>query len=103
MTTAPNAAVRVPMMVRNASAWGAWTNNGLVLTMRKPPALMIPACMKAETGVGVSMVSGSQPWKGNCADFSAAHTASRMQAAGNPAVFPAAAVANSLPKSQVPW
>jgi len=32
----------------------------------------MPACIRAETGVGVSIVSGSHPWKGNWADFSTA-------------------------------
>ena len=30
---------------------------------------MVAACIKAETGVGPSMASGSQIWSGNCADF----------------------------------
>lgn len=33
---------------------------------------MMPACMSAETGVGASMVSGNQVWKGNWADFAKA-------------------------------
>ena len=39
---------------------------------RKPPALMMPAWRSAETGVGVSITSRSQPCSGNCADFSIA-------------------------------
>ena len=30
---------------------------------------MMPACISAETGVGASIVSGSQLWNGNCADL----------------------------------
>ena len=33
------------------------------------PAFRMPAWSSAETGVGVSMTSTSQPWVGNCADF----------------------------------
>ena len=36
----------------------------------------MPACSNADTGVGVSMTSVSQPCVGNCADFSTAATAS---------------------------
>ena len=43
--------------------------SGLRRRTRKPPALMTPACMRAETGVGVSIVSGSQVWNGNFAHF----------------------------------
>jgi hypothetical protein len=33
---------------------------------------MVAAWMRAETGVGPSMASGSQMWSGNCADLPAA-------------------------------
>ena len=42
-----------------------------------PPALMTPACIRADTGVGDSIVSGSQLWKGNWADLVSAATAIR--------------------------
>ncbi len=33
---------------------------------------MVAAWIRAETGVGPSMASGSQTWSGNCADLAAA-------------------------------
>ena len=51
------------------------------------PALTMPACNSADTGVGASMTWISQPWKGNCADLSAAaitiSTAAHCSARGN--------------------
>ena len=64
---------------------------------------MMPACMKAETGVGVSMVSGSQLWNGNWADFSAAQAVNRPQMSGSPSVCPANAALKSASNSQVPY
>lgn len=46
--------------------------SGFRRMIRIPPALMIPACIRADTGVGVSIVSGNQLWNGNCADLSSA-------------------------------
>ena len=84
------------------SAAGAWTSSGESRTTRKPPALMMPACMKAETGVGVSIVSGSQLWKGNWADFNAAQPTMRKPTRGRPSVWPAATAVNRVSSSQVP-
>ena len=42
---------------------------------RNPPPFTTPACNSAETGVGASITSVSQPWLGNCADFKSAASA----------------------------
>src|ERR1035437_7889684 len=39
-----------------------------------PAATMVAAWMSAEAGVGPSIASGSQSWKGNCADLPATPT-----------------------------
>lgn len=48
-----------------------WTRPDSAISMT-PPALMIPACSRAETGVGASITSVSQPCTGKAAHFSAA-------------------------------
>ena len=101
MTKAPNAAVSVPPIARVAEASGAAAKIGDSRTKRKPPALIIPACMKADTGVGVSIVSGSQLWKGNCADFNMAHAARHIPASPRPAASPAATAAKIASRSNV--
>ena len=61
------------------------TTSGLSRITRKPPALMMPACIRAETGVGASIVSGSQLWKGTWADLVIApSTSSRPIGRGAP-------------------
>ena len=35
--------------------------------MNTPAATIVAACMRAETGVGPAIASGSQTWSGNCA------------------------------------
>ena len=42
---------------------------GLMRMIRKAPALTMPACSRADTGVGASTTWISQPWRGNCADL----------------------------------
>ena len=44
--------------------------------MRKPPALIIPACSSAVMGVGAKRKSGSHMWSGNWADLLMAPTKS---------------------------
>ena len=102
MTIAPKTADSVPASASNARAGPASTISGLSRMMRNPPALMIPACMNAETGVGVSMVSGSQPWKGNCADFSSAQPARSIPMGVNPEPAPDSSRAKIASISQVP-
>ena len=70
ITRPPNSAVKPPTIATSASTPGASSITSAKRTSRKPPALMTPACRSADTGVGVSMTSISQPWVGNCADFS---------------------------------
>ena len=65
----PSTAVDEPTTVNSMSAAGDCTITGASRSSNAPPALMIPACMSAETGVGASIVSGSQLWNGNCADL----------------------------------
>ncbi len=79
MITEAKRAVKAPTSARAFSAPGDCVISGLRRTTRKPPALMMPACIRAETGVGVSSVSGSQEWKGNCADLISAAATSRPQ------------------------
>ena len=65
MTTEPNNAVNPPMIASASSAGNESAMKSAKRRIRKPPALMIPACSSAETGVGVSITSISQPWNGN--------------------------------------
>ena len=80
MTRAPNSAVKPPTIASPARTPGAASIRSAKRISRKPPALITPACSRAETGVGASMTSVSQPWVGNCADFSSAASASRTAA-----------------------
>ena len=48
--------------------------------MKTPAVTMVAAWIRAETGVGPSIASGSQVWSGICADFPIAPMNSRMQA-----------------------
>ena len=82
IATDPNSAVTAPSTARTFKADGASASTGLMRTIRKPPALMIPACMRADTGVGVSSTSGSQLWKGNWADLRSAPSTSRKAIKG---------------------
>ena len=65
ITTEAKRAVKAPTRARVLREAGEKVMRGLKRTTRNPPALTIPACIRAETGVGASMVSGSQLWKGN--------------------------------------
>jgi hypothetical protein len=48
--------------------------------MKTPAVTIVAAWIRAETGVGPSIASGSQVWSGICADFPIAPMNSRMQA-----------------------
>ena len=86
ITSPPNSAVNPPIITRSARTPGASSITSAKRISRKPPALMTPAWSRADTGVGVSMTSVSQPCIGNCADF---RTAARARAAAiHMAVFP---------------
>ena len=72
MTVAPNSAVKPPTMTRAAIAPGLALTSGASLMSNTPPELMIPAWRNAETGVGASMTSVTQPCSGKAAVFSVA-------------------------------
>ena len=59
---------------------------------------IVAAWIRAETGVGPSMASGSQVWNGTCADFANAPMSSRMQ----PATRSVSLCENSLAASNAP-
>src|SRR4051794_7710905 len=61
-------AVKMPIAATTTSASGAWAKIGLLRATRYTPALTIVAAwIRAETGVGPSIASGSQTWRGNWA------------------------------------
>src|SRR4029078_1515923 len=61
-------AVKMPIAATTTIASGAWAKIGLVRAMRETHALnVVAAWMRADTGVGPSMASGSQTWSGNWA------------------------------------
>jgi hypothetical protein len=63
------------MIALTSAAVGASSNSGWVRAIRYTPAVtMVAAWIRAETGVGPSMASGSQVWSGSCADFANAPT-----------------------------
>src|SRR4249919_244872 len=65
---AANSAVRPPTMAMVQLAAGASKITALTRTIRNTPAVtMVAAWMRAETGVGPSMASGSHTWSGICA------------------------------------
>src|SRR6266705_3078302 len=78
---AANIAVVPPMMPTTTRALGAYSKRGdRRATMKTPAVTIVAAWIKAETGVGPSIASGSQVWRPSCADFPIAPTNSRMQA-----------------------
>src|SRR5947209_841655 len=52
-------------------------------TMNTPAVTMVAAWMRALTGVGPSMASGSQVWSGSCADLATAPTRRRKAASSS--------------------
>src|SRR5215471_11769270 len=67
---AANNAVAAPMIATTIIACGAiWKIQLLRATIYTPAVTMVAAWIKALTGVGPSMASGSQTYKGICADF----------------------------------
>ena len=69
-TVAAKNAVVAPTMATTASAIGASSNSGdSRATMNTPAVTMVAAWIRAETGVGPSMASGSQVCSRNCADL----------------------------------
>src|ERR1700756_5507473 len=79
-TVAAKNAVVAPTTVTTASAIGAYSNIGdSRQTMKTPAVTMVAAWIRAETGVGPSIASGSQVWRPNCADLPMAPTNSNRQ------------------------
>ena len=103
MASPPNSAVKPPTMTSTARMPGASSITSAKRIKRKPPALITPACSSAETGVGVSITSISQPWVGNCADLRMAASASRPAAQIVPAgATPSRAATRIVSMSAVP-
>src|SRR5678816_944145 len=76
MVAAKNAVV-APMNVTKLSATGDNSNKGEQRQTRKTPAVtMVAAWIRADTGVGPSMASGSQVYSGICALLPVAPTKS---------------------------
>ena len=74
-------AVAAPTSVTTADAVGAISNSGdRRQTMNTPAVTMVAAWIRAETGVGPSMASGSQVCRPSCADLPIAPTKSSRQA-----------------------
>src|SRR4051795_919242 len=81
-TVAANRAVAAPTKVTTAVAVAlVWNIGDRRQTMNTPAVTMVAAWMRAETGVGPSIASGSQVCSGTCADLANAPTSSRMQPA----------------------
>ena len=63
-------AVPAPMMATMVEVAGVnWNSGAERATMYTPAVTMVAAWIRAETGVGPSMASGSQTYSGICADF----------------------------------
>ena len=76
----------MPTAATTAAAAGARSNRAPVrATMNTPAVTMVAAWMRAETGVGPSMASGSHTYSGNWADLPAAPiSSSRVMAVAMP-------------------
>src|ERR1019366_9495721 len=75
-------AVRAPTIATVFIAFGASTNNAFDrATMYTPAVTMVAAWIRAETGVGPSIASGSHTYNGNCADLPQAPTNNSKHAA----------------------
>src|SRR3954452_5810567 len=61
-------AVKMPIADTTTIVSWAWANSGFARATRYTPALTIVAAwISADTGVGLSIASGSQTWSGNWA------------------------------------
>ena len=80
-TVAAKNAVVAPTIVTTAERVGARSNSGdSRATMNTPAVTMVAAWIRAETGVGPSIASGSQVCSRNCADLPIAPMNSSRQA-----------------------
>src|SRR5689334_22486065 len=81
---AANTAVNKPMIATTFMANGVWLyRNESRAIMYTPAVTMVAAWMRADTGVGPAIASGSQTYSGNWADFPIAPTNSSMVIAVN--------------------
>ena len=65
-----SAVTRPTMATTNSGSASYAANSGKARATRNTPATtMVAAWIRALTGVGPSIASGSQTWKGTCADF----------------------------------
>ena len=79
MVAATNAVAR-PMIATQSMAMGAWVKNTAERAVMYTPAVtMVAAWMRADTGVGPAIASGSQTYSGICADFPVAPTSNNRQ------------------------
>src|SRR6478672_6323739 len=79
-TVAAKKAVMPPMTTTTLIAAGAYSKIGdSRATMKTPAVTMVAAWMRAETGVGPSIASGSQVCRGTCADLPIAPMKRQMQ------------------------
>ena len=63
-------AVTPPIMVTIIIVSAECSKIGKNLATKKTPAVtIVAACIRALTGVGPSIASGSQVWRGNCPDL----------------------------------
>src|SRR5439155_13458088 len=103
---AENSAVRAPTPATAALAIGDIANSTLQRATRYTPAVTIVAAwISAETGVGPCIASGSQVYRGICADFPVQpRNRNRVMAVttGPPAGKAAEAFGNTAPKSSEP-
>src|SRR3990172_9942559 len=72
-TEAPKIADAPPTAASTYNVVWAWSNMGENRATRNTPAVTIGAAwIRADTGVGASIASGSQTWRGSCADLARA-------------------------------
>ena len=98
--SAPPSAVMAPMVVTNGNAPLTSKIGKVRATRKTPAATMVAAWMRAETGVGPSIASGSQTCSGNCADLPIV-PAKISRAMAVAVVIPSAAGAVAIPSRNV--
>ena len=102
MTTLPKSAVNPPSITSAAIAPVLASMSPEVTISSTPPALMMPACSSAETGVGASITSVSHPCSGKAAVLSAAVSTSSATAICAASGRPPAAAPFSAARLTVP-
>ena len=102
ITMAPKSAVNPPASTSTAMAMGEACTTSAMRMSTKPPALIMPACSRADTGVGASITSVSQPWSGKAAVLSSTAITSSSTAAWAVKDVSLAAAVDIAVKSTVP-